>query len=449
MDIRRKSRPEIRSLDLHSVELQGWSSVPATTSGVLRKRRETETVTEKAPIAETMQPRIAVLVSPSGGEPGAVVVNHGAGTLRIPSGPKGGFQFDYVAAPSDAARMYEERVADVVDLFVDDKRSGSVVLIGGESARVREILGDSGSGADAAGVEGVLPKMLTRLVASEQAVWDVVVTIHKPEAAGMAEHHHLIAGTPPGSPRASPASSPRLRPVTVRLAKLRDVATTCSVITRQLAVIWGDAEAAVGGQLICTIRRSDAGGHAPATIQSRSARPALRFKQSTATMQSCPQLSVVVFGTVKVSFQHRVSQFASRQSHGFGCALTDAQAPNHVSFRALTRLLKLRQNREKPPDSQEAKARAYALAGKTVHVRGIPMNFSEAALQERFSEVCATSHRRSFVTLTARVCVCVGVCVGGCGFGGGGCVGGRVGEEGRGVRVCVCVSAFVVPMATL
>ena len=312
MEVRLKSTPEIRSLDLHS----GWSSVAATTSEVLRKRRETKTETERAPIAETMQPQVAVVVSPSRGEPGAVVVNHGAGTLRVPSGPKGGFHFDYVAAPSDAARMYEERVAPVVDLFVDDKRSGSVVLIGGESAHVREILVDSDRGADAAGVEGVLPKILSRLVASEQAVWDVVVMIHKPEAAGMAEHHHLIAGTPPGSPRTSPASSPRLRPVTIRLARLRDVATTCSVVTRQLAVIWGDAEAAVGGQLICTIRRGDASGHPPSTIQSRSARPALRFKQSTAPMQSFPQLSVVVFGTVKVSFQDRVSQLAPRNSHG-------------------------------------------------------------------------------------------------------------------------------------
>ena len=46
----------------------------------------------------------------------------------------------------------------MVETFVDDKRSGAVVLIGGESARVRGALGDSGSGVNPAGVDGVLPK---------------------------------------------------------------------------------------------------------------------------------------------------------------------------------------------------------------------------------------------------------------------------------------------------
>ena len=103
-----------------------------------------------------------------------------------------------------------------------------------------------------------------RLVAPTRAselVWDLLVTIHKPEAAGMMVDSHSAGVTPPGTPRGSPAASPRLRPVTVRLTKPRDVPTACSVISRQLAAIWGDDEAAVGGQLICTIRRKATGGH--------------------------------------------------------------------------------------------------------------------------------------------------------------------------------------------
>eukprot|EP01043_Picozoa_sp_COSAG02_P060681 COSAG02_NODE_7982_length_2758_cov_2.138774_2_plen_290_part_00 len=288
------------------MEIRGWNSVAAV-STVLRKQRTAEI---EQPIAETMPPRVAVLVTPSVGEPGAMKVDQATGMLQVSSGPNGGsksgaFQFDYLAQPSDAARMFEERVAPVVDMFVTDKRSGSVVLIGGESARVRGALGDSGSGGNPAGVDGVLPKVLMRLVAPQHAselVWDLLVMVHKPEAVGTMVDSHSAGATPPGTPRGSPAASPRLRPVTVRLAKPRDVTMACTVISRQLSALWGADEAAVGGQLICTIRRKAAAGHAPGSPRSLSGGPTVAYKHpTTSAMDGGPQLSVVVFGAVEVS----------------------------------------------------------------------------------------------------------------------------------------------------
>ncbi len=289
------------------MEMQGWSSVAAA-SKVLRQQRGTKT---KQPIAETVPPRVAVLVSPSAGEVGAMEMDQVTGALHFPSGSNGvsrsrGFQFDYLAQPSDAARMFEERVAPVVDMFVDDKRSGSIVMIGGESARVREALGNFGA-SDTAGMDGVLPKVLMRLVVPKHAAevaWDLLVMVHKPEAVGTMVDSHSAGATQLGTPRGSPTASPRLRPVTMRLAKPRDVATACTVVSRQLAALWGDAEAAVGGQLICTIRRKVAGRDVPGSPRSLSDGAAVTYKHSTtASMDGGPQLSVVVFGAVEVSLQ--------------------------------------------------------------------------------------------------------------------------------------------------
>jgi hypothetical protein len=342
-------------------ELQSWTSV----SSLMRKHQPAP-----LPMAtdSVHRPRVAVVLSPpAAGTPrdassGAVEMDPATGALRVPSGPKGGFRFDSVTQPSEGGRMFEQQVAPLVDDFVNTQRSGAVVLVGREAACVREVLGGSDGGSDAAGADGLLSKLLMRLVpeptGTSGPTWDLVVTVSLPEATGMmvGNSGSAAASTPAGSPRASP----RMRPVAVRLEKTRDVTTACSVISRQLAQIWGGAAAAVGGHLICSIRRRSVAGGRRGDASPRSAGPVVAYKQSASASDGGSQLSIVVFGAV--------------------------EPPNHVTFRTLTRLLKLRQNKEQPPKSKEAEERAYALAANTVHVRGIPMDFSEAALQERFGE---------------------------------------------------------------
>ena len=67
------------------MEMQGWNSVAAVSTLLDRQRRSGT----KPPIAETMPPRVAVLVTPSVGEAGAMKVDQGTGMLQVPSGPNG------------------------------------------------------------------------------------------------------------------------------------------------------------------------------------------------------------------------------------------------------------------------------------------------------------------------------------------------------------------------
>lgn len=296
---------------LLNMELQGWNTVAAA-STVLRKQQKSE----RGPIAEVMPPRVAVVLGPSEGEERAMEVNDVAGTLRVPSGPKGGFRFDYVAPSSHAERLFENEVAPVVDAFINEKRSSSIVLIGGEAARVREMLGAFGSNGDVpmpimdGSTHGVLSRMLMRLVDSQRAgaselAWDLVIMVGWPEAAGTRVDTRL--GTPTGSPLGLAINSPRMRPIVVRLEKPRDVATACSVIDRQLAGAWGDGEAAAGGQLMCSIRRRVNVGDAPASPLSQSPRssavPLIAYKQMVPPVDGSAQLSLVVFGSVEVSLR--------------------------------------------------------------------------------------------------------------------------------------------------
>ena len=324
----------------------GWGEV----SSVIRAAKagmKTEAAIEEAGMRPEARPRVAVVVgaAASGGGGGAVRVDASLGRVQVPDGPKAGFRFDSVEQAADMSRTFGQHVEPMVDGFIGEQRSGAVVLVGSATAQLRHLLGG------AAG--GLLQAVLARLAAEAGATWDIIVTVVLPEAAGTMVTDHGHSGHPVGSPMASP----RMRPIAVRLEGPRDVATVCGVIDRQLAQIWETAEIAMGGQMICTIQRRT-GAVRPSPSPSRRAAPLIARKQ--VSMDGGAQLSIVAFGTV--------------------------QAPNHITFRTMTRLLKLKSDHTQAPKTKEAEKRAYALAGNTVHVRGIPMDFSEAALRERFRE---------------------------------------------------------------
>ena len=113
------------------------------------------------------------------------------------------------------------------------------------------------------------------------------MSVAAPEAAGSMVHD---------TPVDSPASSPRVRPVTVRLEVQQDVATVCEIVNRQLLQAWGDAEAAVGGQVVCTVRRD---GHSERAAVGQSPRRAASTPRMLGS-DNRPSFSIVAFGTVEV-----------------------------------------------------------------------------------------------------------------------------------------------------
>ena len=295
----------------------GWTDV----SGLLRQAksgaaRPADDDDDEQDSAPAPRPRLAVLLAAASADgaqrratrknvrPAAVTAGPG-GAVAVGSAS---FRFDWAAAAADggARSLFEAEVSPLLREFVEQRRSGAVVMAGPSSAQLGGALRGERDGAPppgparAAGAQpgsgGLLPMVLQHLVSalagSDGEAWDVVVSVAAPEAAGTMVHH---------TPVDSPASSPRVRPVTVRLEVQQDVATVCEIVNRQLLQAWGDAEAAVGGQVVCTVRRD---GHSERATVGQSPRRAASTPRMLGS-DNRPSFSVVAFGTVEVCRKSR------------------------------------------------------------------------------------------------------------------------------------------------
>jgi hypothetical protein len=165
--------------------------------------------------------------------------------------------FDSIIPSTDSAggrRLFDNELSPIARSFVADGRSATVVVLGSSFEQVQRCAGGKTAGN---GGWGPLQMLLNAVVCAPQPrggpalppPWSVTVTVVTDQ---------------PAVARSQPAPVARMRPLTLPLMAVADIAVICEAVQQRAVEVWGSPAHRGGRHLIFSIARA-ATGHAQAT----------------------------------------------------------------------------------------------------------------------------------------------------------------------------------------